>query len=121
MDIVTLSRLQFALTTIYHWLFVPLTLGLGWFVAFFQTRYYQTKDETWHKMAKVLGKIVPDQLCNWRSHRYRAGISVWHELVGILPLCGRYFWRSACGGSSDGLLPGIYIPGHLDFWRRPRI
>ena len=57
MDIVTLSRLQFALTTIYHWLFVPLTLGLGWFVAFFQTRYYQTKDETWRKMAKFWGKL----------------------------------------------------------------
>jgi len=57
MDIVILSRLQFALTTIYHWLFVPLTLGMGWFVAFFQTRYYQTKDETWHKMAKFWGKL----------------------------------------------------------------
>jgi cytochrome d ubiquinol oxidase subunit I len=57
MDVVILSRLQFALTTIYHWLFVPLTLGMGWFVAFFQTRYYQTKDETWHKMAKFWGKL----------------------------------------------------------------
>ncbi len=57
MDIVILSRLQFALTTIYHWLFVPLTLGLGWFVAFFQTRYYQTQDETWHKMTKFWGKL----------------------------------------------------------------
>jgi cytochrome d ubiquinol oxidase subunit I len=38
-------------------LFVPLTLGLGWYVAFFQTRYYQTKDETWHKMAKFWGKL----------------------------------------------------------------
>jgi cytochrome d ubiquinol oxidase subunit I len=57
MDPITLSRLQFGLTTIYHWLFVPLTLGLGWFVAFFQTRYYQTKDETWRKMAKFWGKL----------------------------------------------------------------
>jgi cytochrome d ubiquinol oxidase subunit I len=57
MDPIILSRLQFALTTIYHWLFVPLTLGMGWFVAFFQTRYYQTKDETWHKMAKFWGKL----------------------------------------------------------------
>ena len=57
MDLVTLSRLQFALTTVYHWLFVPLTLGMGWFVAFMQTRYYQTKDETWHKMAKFWGKL----------------------------------------------------------------
>ena len=57
MDPITLSRLQFALTTIYHWLFVPLTLGLGWFVAFMQTRYYQTKDETWRKMSKFWGKL----------------------------------------------------------------
>ncbi|MBK7319073.1 MAG: cytochrome ubiquinol oxidase subunit I [Anaerolineales bacterium] len=57
MDPITLSRWQFGLTTIYHWLFVPLTLGLGWYVAFFQTRYYQTKDETWRKMAKFWGKL----------------------------------------------------------------
>jgi cytochrome bd ubiquinol oxidase subunit I len=57
MDPVILSRLQFALTTIYHWLFVPLTLGLGWFVAYMQTRYYQTRDETWRRMAKFWGKL----------------------------------------------------------------
>jgi cytochrome d ubiquinol oxidase subunit I len=57
MDLITLSRLQFAMTTIYHWLFVPLTLGLGWFVAFMQTRYYQTRDETWLKMTKFWGKL----------------------------------------------------------------
>jgi cytochrome d ubiquinol oxidase subunit I len=55
--VVILSRWQFALTTIYHWLFVPLTLGMGWFVAFMQTRYYQTKDETWRKMSKFWGKL----------------------------------------------------------------
>jgi cytochrome d ubiquinol oxidase subunit I len=57
MDTVLLSRLQFALTSVYHWLFVPLTLGTGWFVAFMQTRYYQTRDETWRKMAKFWGKL----------------------------------------------------------------
>ncbi|RPJ16036.1 MAG: cytochrome ubiquinol oxidase subunit I, partial [Chloroflexi bacterium] len=57
MDPVTLSRWQFGLTTVYHFLFVPLTLGLGWFVAYMQTRYYQTKDETFHKMAKFWGKL----------------------------------------------------------------
>jgi cytochrome d ubiquinol oxidase subunit I len=55
--VVILSRWQFALTTIYHWLFVPLTLGMGWFVAFMQTRYYQTQDETWRKMTKFWGKL----------------------------------------------------------------
>ena len=57
MDPITLSRLQFGLTTVYHFLFVPLTLGMGWFVAYMQTRYYQTKDESWRKMAKFWGKL----------------------------------------------------------------
>lgn len=57
MDPITLSRWQFGLTTVYHFLFVPLTLGLGWFVAYMQTRYYQTRDETFLKMAKFWGKL----------------------------------------------------------------
>ena len=57
MDPVLLSRLQFGLTTVYHFFFVPLTLGMGWFVAFMQTRYYQTRDETYRKMAKFWGKL----------------------------------------------------------------
>jgi len=57
MDPVLLSRWQFGLTTVYHFLFVPLTLGLGWFVAFMQTRYYQTRDETFDKMAHFWGKL----------------------------------------------------------------
>lgn len=57
MDPITLSRLQFGLTTVYHFLFVPLTLGLGWFVAYMQTRYYQTRDETWRTMSKFWGKL----------------------------------------------------------------
>jgi cytochrome d ubiquinol oxidase subunit I len=57
MNPTALSQLQFALTSIYHWLFVPLTLGLGWFVAYFQTRYYQTNDQSWNKMTKFWGKL----------------------------------------------------------------
>lgn len=57
MDIITLSRWQFGLTTVYHFLFVPLTLGLGWFLAYMQTRYYQTGDETYRRMTKFWGKL----------------------------------------------------------------
>ena len=57
MDPMLLSRWQFGLTTVYHFLFVPLTLGLGWFVAFMQTRFYQTRDETFHRMARFWGKL----------------------------------------------------------------
>ena len=43
-DVVFLSRLQFALTVIFHFLFVPLSIGLGLFVALTQTRAYKTRD-----------------------------------------------------------------------------
>ena len=57
MDVVTLSRLQFGVTTAFHFLFVPLTLGLVWFVAYFQTMYYHTGEERYRRMAKFWGKL----------------------------------------------------------------
>jgi len=58
MDIVTLSRLQFGMTIIYHFLFVPLTLGLGWVVALMQTMYFRTGEEKWKRMTKFWGKLL---------------------------------------------------------------
>ena len=46
------SRAQFALTAIYHWLFVPLTLGLGIIVSIMETIYYRTGDERWKTITK---------------------------------------------------------------------
>ena len=57
MDVVTLSRIQFGVTTAFHFLFVPLTLGLIWFVAIFQTLYYRTGEERYRRMAKFWGKL----------------------------------------------------------------
>ena len=58
MDLVVLSRLQFGLTSVYHFMFVPLTIGLSAFVAYMQTRYYQTRDETFRMMTKFWGKLL---------------------------------------------------------------
>lgn len=57
MDVVSLSRIQFGVTTALHFLFVPLTLGLVWFVAVFQTMYYRTGEERYRRMAKFWGKL----------------------------------------------------------------
>lgn len=57
MDLVALSRLQFALTTIYHFFFVPLTLGLGWFVAILETLYVRKGNPTYKRLAKFWGKL----------------------------------------------------------------
>lgn len=46
------SRAQFALTAMYHWLFVPLTLGLGIIMSIMETMYVRTGDEQWKRTAK---------------------------------------------------------------------
>lgn len=57
MDIVALSRWQFALTTIYHFFFVPLTLGLGWFVAILETLYVRSGNPVYKRLTKFWGKL----------------------------------------------------------------
>ena len=51
------SRAQFALTAIYHWLFVPLTLGLAVIMGIVETRYYRTRDVFWRDAAKFWQKL----------------------------------------------------------------
>src|SRR5689334_9154711 len=55
--VVDLARVQFATTSIYHFLFVPLTLGLGPIVATFQTLWYRTRDERWLRLTKFFGTL----------------------------------------------------------------
>ncbi len=57
MNPLSLARWQFAITTIFHFFFVPLTLGLSIFVAILETKYVRTGDEMYKKMAKFWGKI----------------------------------------------------------------
>ncbi len=56
-NLVDLSRWQFAITAMYHWLFVPLTLGLGFIIAFMETKYYRTGDEFWKRTTKFWMKL----------------------------------------------------------------
>ena len=57
MDLVTWSRLQFAMTAAYHWLFVPLTLGLALIMAIMETLYVVKKDDFWRKAAQFWIKV----------------------------------------------------------------
>ncbi|WP_410509790.1 cytochrome ubiquinol oxidase subunit I [Methanosarcina hadiensis] len=56
-ELLLLSRLQFAITVAFHFLFVPLTLGLALLVAGMETMYYRNKNETWRRMADFWGRI----------------------------------------------------------------
>ncbi|MCI6671799.1 MAG: cytochrome ubiquinol oxidase subunit I [Prevotella sp.] len=56
-DVVNWSRAQFALTAIYHWLFVPLTLGLAVIMGIMETCYYRTRKEFWKTTAQFWQKL----------------------------------------------------------------
>ena len=51
-SLVEWSRAQFALTAMYHWLFVPLTLGITFIIAFMETLYVKTGNEEWKRITK---------------------------------------------------------------------
>ena len=77
MDVLMLSRLQFAFATFIHFIFVPLTLGLSFITAVMETKYVRTGDETYKRMAKFWGKLF---LINFpgRGHGHHPGIPVRH-------------------------------------------
>ncbi|MGD0762420.1 MAG: cytochrome ubiquinol oxidase subunit I [Roseiarcus sp.] len=57
LDPMNLARLQFALTALYHFLFVPLTLGLSFLLAIMESAYVMTGREIWRDMTKFWGKL----------------------------------------------------------------
>ncbi|MEP7314343.1 MAG: cytochrome ubiquinol oxidase subunit I [Pseudomonadota bacterium] len=57
MELVTLSRLQFALTALYHFLFVPLTLGLSMLLVIMESVYVMTRREIWKRMTQFWGVL----------------------------------------------------------------
>jgi len=57
LDPLSLSRWQFGLTTVYHFLFVPLTIGMVFLVAIMQTMWVRTNNDKFLKMTKLFGKL----------------------------------------------------------------
>ena len=55
---VDLARIQFAMTSLYHFLFVPLTLGLAPLVAVMQTLWYRSGDEAWLRLTRFFGTLL---------------------------------------------------------------
>ena len=55
---VDLARIQFATTSLYHFLFVPLTLGLAPLVAVMQTLWYRSGDDAWLRLTRFFGTLL---------------------------------------------------------------
>ena len=58
MDVLDLARWQFGITTVYHFIFVPLTIGLAPLVAIMQTAWVRTGNERWLRLTKFFGKLL---------------------------------------------------------------
>ena len=58
MSSLELARWQFGITTVYHFLFVPVTIGLAALTAYFQTRWYRTGDDHWRRATRFWGKLM---------------------------------------------------------------
>ena len=57
MDATDLARWQFAITTVYHFLFVPITIGMSLIVAVFHTAWVRTRRPEWLRLAKFFGRL----------------------------------------------------------------
>jgi len=58
MDALDLARWQFGITTVYHFVLVPLTIGLSMLVAIMQTAWHRTGNERWLRLTKFYGKLL---------------------------------------------------------------
>ncbi len=57
MDATALARWQFAITTVYHFLFVPITIGMSLIVACFHLMWVRTHKPEWLRLTKFFGKL----------------------------------------------------------------
>ena len=58
MDALDVARWQFGIVTVYHFLFVPLTIGLAPIVAIMQTAWHRTGKDSWLRLTHFFGKLL---------------------------------------------------------------
>ena len=127
------SRAQFALTAIYHWLFVPLTLGLAVIMGIAETKYYRTKDEFWKETAKFWQKLFGVNFAmgvatgiilefefgtNWSNYSWFVGDIFWCA-TGCRGYRGLLYGEHVCGSDVLWMEEGIArIPPGFDVAHR---
>jgi cytochrome d ubiquinol oxidase subunit I len=87
MNSLDLARWQFAITTVYHFLFVPITIGLGFLVAGLQTAWYRTSKLQYLRATKFFGKLF---LINFAIGVVTGIVQEFqfgNELVFLQPIC----------------------------------
>ena len=115
LDALLLARWQFAITTVYHFLFVPLTLGLSIMTAMIQTKYFKTGDPKYKAMTKFWGKLFLINFAmgvatglvqefqfgmNWSEYAVTSLVHHWQSKHCLRSSSNQHFWEY---GYSDGI------------------
>ena len=98
MAVVELSRLQFALTAMYHFLFVPLTLGLSFILVIMESIYVMTGREIWRTITRFWGKLF--------GINFVLGVATGLTMEFEFGTNWRYLWSPARHRRIDGVLSG---------------
>ena len=114
MDPLLLARWQFGITTVYHFLFVPLTISLAFTVAGFQTAWYRSGNEKYLRLTRFFGKLF---LINFAIgvvtgivQEFQFGMN-WSDYSRFV---GDIFGAPARDRGPPRLLPRVDVPGPLD-------
>ena len=105
---VLLPRLKFGVTITYHFLFVPLTIGLALLVAVMQVLAYTHQAEAWERLSRFFGTLF---LINFAVGVVTgsSGVPVRHELVELLGVRGQHLRRPARDGGAARVLPRVDV------------
>ena len=107
---VDLARVQFALTSIYHFLFVPVTMGLSFLVAVMQTLWHRSGVEAWRRLTRFFGTLllinVAVGVVTGLVQEFQFGMnwSAYSRYVGDV------FGGPLGHGRAGGVLPGVHVP-----------
>ena len=120
-DPLDLARWQFGIITVYHFLFVPITIGLSAIVAGYETAWVRTQNPQWLRLTKFFGKLFLINFAIGVVDRDRAGVPVRDELERLLPLRRRHLRCAAGRRGPAGVLPGVDVPRPVDLRLGPAL
>ena len=104
-----LARIQFGLTSGFHYIYPPMSIGLGLMLCIFEGIYLKTKDVRYKQITRFWTKVFALTFAlGVATPRACAAVWVWDELGALLSLCGRRLRQRAGGGGDLRVL----------FWRR---
>ena len=112
MDVEILARMQFALTIMFHYIYPPLSIGLGLILVIIEGIYLKTKNPLYLDMAKFWTKVFALYICLRSRDRDCHGVRVRHQLGNLFPLCRRRFRQRPRCRRGLRLFPRIGFPGH---------